>query len=303
MFTRKQFYDFGQALQSPAAADASKAAGEGLRTMFEATWPEYDLEKFGLVPFPPLVNTIPILNDNFIPAIGRGQITPIGPLQSIASGKVQLASGENLPCDIVIAATGGMFEYPSLHPDADPTNYDHREWHEAQYSEGLDLPKLFQGIFHPVFSHSLAFIGPVDLYSLSVPSNYDLAACAIAQVFSGRYQLPPAKDIAKWCDEFYRQELAFVRNHRVPKIRIDQYGLEHFLNEAAGNEVNEYMKSGPKHDQFIREDLELFNLIMEGKPNPFVYRLFDGRPGSRRRWPKARQAILWANGMADPPDF
>ncbi|KAL8634378.1 MAG: hypothetical protein Q9228_008028, partial [Teloschistes exilis] len=152
-------------------------------------------------------------------------------------------------------------------------------------------------MFHLDHPDTLAFIGPCKGPSVAAINNSDLAAQAITQVWAGRYRLPDRKEMDAWCDKVYAKNLRQLSVWRLGKTATNAGELEYWLNEAAGNGVNEAMDWGWTGSKFWWGDRKLYSLIKDGISTPFVYRLFDGRPGSRKKWDGATEAILKANGV------
>jgi len=112
----------------------------------------------------------------------------------------------------------------------------------------------------------------------------------------GSYPLPSQAEMEKWCDEIHDRSLRLIKTWRIPKTGADSVESEVWLNDAAGNGVNEAMGWGWEGWKFWWKQRELHGLIMDGISTPFSYRLLDGRPGSRKRWDGAREAIYRAKG-------
>lgn len=72
-----------------------------------------------------------------------------------------------------------------------------------------------------------------------------------------------------------------------------------WLNQVAGNGVNEALGWGWKGWEFWWKERELWSFVMDGVNTPFTYRLFKGRRGGRRKWDGAREAIWKANGREE----
>ena len=197
--------------------------------------------------------------------------------------------------DDVVFATGYHFDYSFLGPEADPTKCDSSEWDQTPHNNGLPYPRLYQTLFSTDFPLSLAFIGPCQGYTFASFCQADLASQAIAQVWLKRFDLPKSNEISKWCEGNYRYCLKQIERWRVPKTGTDNGAFESWLNRAAGNDVEENLGWGWKGWRFWWTDNEMYRLIMNGVNTPFVYRLFEGRKGSRKRWSGARDAILQAN--------
>lgn len=201
--------------------------------------------------------------------------------------------------DAVIFATSSAFDFSLMHPDADPTNYPAPDWDRIKSkNRNLDFPRLYQTLFSLRFPHSLAFIGPCEGATFAAYCNADLSSQAIAQVWKGKYALPPQAEMDRWCEAMYRQTLKRANAGRLGRIGTDSIALDRWLNAAAGNGMDEMLGWGWKGWRFWWKERKLYKLIMDGVQTPFVYRLFDGREGGRAKWDAAREAIFGANGLA-----
>ncbi|KAF2762583.1 FAD/NAD(P)-binding domain-containing protein [Pseudovirgaria hyperparasitica] len=268
--------------------------------------PEYQ-KSWNLLPAPPLYNSPPSINDHIISKFADGTIIPIrGSLRIKApsspgekSSTVELPDGTSIPdIDAIIFATGYQSDFSIFAPEADPTAFPTPEWDASPHSNGLLYPRLYQGIFSIKYPQSLAFIGPYRGQSFAAFNNGDLISQAVTQVFAGNYTLPPQAEMEAWCDANYQSNLEQIKKWRITKVGVSAKQLEAFLNDAAGNEVNEKLGWGLEAWRFWWSDRELYRLIVDGINSPYLYRLFDGRAGSRKKWEGAREAIFKVNGRA-----
>jgi dimethylaniline monooxygenase (N-oxide forming) len=249
-----------------------------------------------LLPAPPDANANAVFNENIINRLADGSVRSVPGIQSIDETSITTADG-SVDVDVIIFCTGYHFDYSFLGPRADPTNQPAPEWQSSPHSNGLPFPRLYQTLFHSDYPSSLAFIGPCQGYTFASFNHADLASQAIAQVWLGLYPLPCGASIHAWCEENYRASLKQVQKWRVPKTGTDNGRLEAWLNRAAGNGVQESLAWGLAGWTFWWKERKLYRLIMDGVNTPFVYRLFEGRPGSRKAWLGAREAIYRANGV------
>ena len=88
-----------------------------------------------------------------------------------------------------------------------------------------------------------------------------------------------------------------VQRYRIPKTGPEALKYERWLNEAAGNRVNQCLGWGWEGWKFWFRERKLCHLILWGIDTPFVYRLFEGEEGARKAWDGAREAIFRANGV------
>lgn len=275
-------------------------------------------DEWKLLPAPPLLNSPAMISDTIIEHLLSGRVTSmpgikrfilsdddpkvaLTPLDSSpppSSGSIEFNDGTILHnIDAVIFATGYYFDYSILSPSADPTDpeqFPHPEWTASQHVNGLDYPRLYQGLLSTVHPDSLAFIGPVRGHDIAAFSNADLTTQAIAQIWLGNYPLPNKQEIQSWCDKNYQANLHLLTKWRLGKVGLQPRKLEKWLNAAAGNGLNENLGWGWAGWKFWWKERELYGLIMDGINTPFVYRLFESPRGERGRksWEGARDAIL-----------
>ena len=249
-----------------------------------------------LLPAPPDINANAVFNDDIIDNLASGAVTSVSGVKGFTETGIETEFDGLVEVDTVIFATGYQFDYSPLGFAADPTSWTTPEWDEAVHNNGLLYPRLYQTIFSPSYPLSLAFIGPCQGYTFAAFCHADLASQAIAQVWLGNFPCPDARAIEEWCDSNYAYSLSQIKRWRVPKTGTENGALEVWLNKAAGNGVEEKLGWGWAGWDFWWKDREMFKLIMDGVNTPFVYRLFEGRNGARKRWEGAREAIYLANG-------
>ncbi|KAK4686591.1 dimethylaniline monooxygenase (N-oxide forming) / hypotaurine monooxygenase, partial [Tremellales sp. Uapishka_1] len=266
-----------------------------MKKMFPEIKPEWRL-----LPAPPFANAAGVINDHIMGFLADGSVTSLGGIKRFHADGIETAEEGRIPCDVVILCTGSYFDYSILSSEADPTSRPTPEWDNAPHNNGVKFPRLYQTIFPPQFADSLAFLGPCKGHSFSSPNNADLASQAIAQVWKSNYALPSKAEMEKWCDRNYKASLHLIQPWRTPKTGHTTPGaLETWLSDAAGNGMNEMLGWGWPGWKFWWKERDLYSLIMTGLYTPFAYRLFDGRPGGRKRWPEAREWIYKINGKAD----
>ena len=254
-----------------------------------------------LLPAPPFDSAPGVLNEDIIPKLITGEITSLHGIKQFTERGIITDSGETIEVDSVIYATGYHFDYSVLSHEADPTAYDMPEWDQAEHHNGLRFPRLYMTYFSTKFPMSLAFIGPCRGHSFSAFTSNELATQAIAQAWKGNYPLPSRHEMEKWCDANYQFCLGQISEWRVSDTGTHPDKLEEWLIQASGNGLNEMLGWGWKAWKFWWKERELYELIMSGVDTPYVYRLFDGRLGSRAKWEGARDAIFQANGRTPPP--
>ena len=146
---------------------------------------------WNLFPAPPLPNAAPVMNDFIISRFADGSITPVTGLKrflasddpTTESSDIELADGTILTSiDAVIFCTGYHADFSFCDPSADPTAFPTPEWDKFPHANGLEYPRLYQGLFSTLHPDSLAFIGPYRGHSFAAFSNSDLSSQAIAQI-------------------------------------------------------------------------------------------------------------------------
>ena len=258
--------------------------------------PEYKKE-WKLIPAPPFANVGGVVNDDLMNRLLDGQITNLSGITRLTPTGIVTSDQGAISVDVVIFATGSYFDYSILSDEANPTLFASTEWDESEHMNDLKFPRLYKTLLSTRFPDTLAFIGPCRGFSLAAFSNSDLASQAVAQIWKGLYPIPSPSKLESWCDRNYVRALKQVRAWRIPKTGSDPVEFERWLNEAAGNGVNEALGWGWQGWKFWWSERELYRLIVDGINTPFVYRLFRGREGSRTQWDGARAAIYKANGL------
>ena len=271
-----------------------------MRKTFPSIQPSWNL-----LPAQPITHSPPMLNDYIIDHLTSGALTSLPGIARInIDGAIEFTDGTSLPSiDAIVFCTGYHADYSILAPSANPTAFTTPEWDASPHSNGLAYARLYQGLFSTTYPHTLAFIGPYAGHSFAAFSNADLSSQAIAQVWKGNFLLPPQPEIEAWCDVNYASQLKKISTWRVVKVGTDPKKLEQWLNDAAGNRVNEMLGWGWEGWKFWWSDRKLYKLLVDGIDTPFLYRLFEGRRGSngeekgRKEWDGAKEAIYKVNGV------
>ena len=267
-----------------------------LESRMKKMFPRLD-PSWRLLPAPPDANANAVFNDHLIDNLASGAITSVSGVKRFTETGIETEFDGLIEIDSIIFATGYQFDYSPLGLGADPTSSTTLEWDESVHNNGLLYPRLYQTLFSPTYPLSLAFIGPCQGYTFAAFCHADLASQAIAQVWLGNFPLPDSRSIEKWCDSNYAYALSQIKRWRIPKTGTENGALEVWLNKAAGNGMEEKLGWGREGWTFWWKDREMYKLIMDGVNTPFVYRLFEGRAGARKRWDGAREAIYRANGI------
>lgn len=121
----------------------------GLETLLKV---QLGLKKHGMVPTTALEHTvscsIPIVTPGFFEALRAGTIKPIlGTFERYEDGGVTLSTGETIPCDLAVMATGWKLGVPFLSDDA-----------QAKLVEGDGLYRLYRLAVNPDLP-DMGFVG------------------------------------------------------------------------------------------------------------------------------------------------
>ncbi|KAF8850813.1 FAD/NAD(P)-binding domain-containing protein [Acephala macrosclerotiorum] len=258
-----------------------------------------------LSPAPSLANHQPVISDNLVRSLREEKITSVhGVKRFLGDKEVELSDGTKLEVDAVIWCTGYEPDF-SIFRDYDPyepilpvskTNKEKEDSPEPR------LAHLYHNLFAPKYASSLAFMNYAALTDGAI-TVIDVAAMATAQCWKANnpYPLPSLKSMSEWITQHHAWVRSITRNGTETAytgiVRPGPY--MHFLNEAAGTGVDDYLSYGRKGWGFWWKDRKLSGLMMNGVMTPFQYRFFEvpGRDG-RKRWEGAREAILHANELA-----
>jgi len=268
----------GQSLFDKFAASISNDSFKG---RFQPQWRFH--------PAPSIVSANPIVSESLIDNLEKQAIESVQSIEQLGPGNtVRLVDGTELEIDTIVLCTGYEGNTTIDIP--------------IEYSGDPSLPRIYQNVFHPEFPTSLAFMTlwetPTGICEVG-----DLMAMAIAQVFAGNYKLPPRERMEAEIDQWHAglralEPLGFNSRHlssRARAVLVNEAGWRHFLNEAAGTGVNEYMGWGRQGWAFYFRERKLSNLLMDGVDSPHVYRLFPTRSGGPARWADAKHSIEVAN--------
>jgi dimethylaniline monooxygenase (N-oxide forming) len=255
----------------------------------------------------PLSNVPPIMNDYIVPLLRAGKIHSVNGISSFGEDghSIVVMDGTTLyDIDSVVLCTGYHFNYEGLGPEANPTNHPTPEWDIHPHSNNMPYPWLYRGVFSPKYPDSLAFIGTYRGFSVSATSNADLTATALTQIWKGNYSLPPREEMERFCEKNYRQQLRLIEPCRTNQVANPSSSeFEMWLNEAAGNGVNERLDGGWRSWKWMLSNWKLSRLLMDGIDTPFVQRLFDSPRGDkgRKKYDGALDAIMKVQESAKKP--
>ncbi|KAJ9614092.1 hypothetical protein H2200_002228 [Cladophialophora chaetospira] len=256
---------------------------------FDAQW--------RLSPSPSLLHHNPTVTDTLVPGLRAGTITSTHAPRRIAGDRtVELEDGNIIAVDSIVYCTGYRPDYsivgthdPTLNPSASG-GYDE---HTA---------RLYQNIFSLEYPDSLAFVGiAIIIFPAFLLS--DLSSMAIAQLWSnkaGTPSLPSHKEMEHW----YAEHLAWVDRVRAlsPRRKFRKFTVRSsqwlpWVTQMAGCDIDDQLGYFTWNSwRLWWRDREFYNLLANGIWSPHAYRLFNSsRPGGRKKWDGAREAIIRVN--------
>jgi dimethylaniline monooxygenase (N-oxide forming) len=283
-------------------------------------------EEWNLLPAGSMSYQHPVVQEEFIPALRRGAITPVKGFQDFAGeNEVRLADGTVVEVDAVIFCTGYEFDFsimPELEMDGAcgmplRTAKDSRRAANTESGKEKEpaIPRLFQMMFPPHRADSIAFISWMspqeNRWSVS-----ELCAMAITQIWAAEdakrsgegtrpegYRapalLPSVEEMNAQVDEhhaWFRGE--WRRDQSMSSGFFRGHEIYRFLHGAAGTGLYENID----HPFSTRgwalwwNDRDLWTWLAKGPMNCHSWRLLDtnplGVPGcGRKAWPDARKTV------------
>ncbi|KAF4487472.1 Monooxygenase aurF [Colletotrichum fructicola Nara gc5] len=243
--------------------------------------------EWNLSPAPSLKTTSPVVSDEIIPALERGDVESVAGIGKVTGDKVELTDGRVLQVDDIVYCTGYKADFSILDPKDDPANTPNPEWVASKGARGKPLPRLYKNVLSEKHPESLAFMGCVA-FATGTFQLYDLAAMAIVQIWKGTSPLPSAEDIARSVDRQHAWTTALAKERNVMPAVVNGIELTAWADRAAGTGVDEYLGWGWKGLKFWFQEPRLCSLLMSGIYSPHIYRYFDGK---RKKWNGARAEI------------
>ncbi|ETI19410.1 hypothetical protein G647_09243 [Cladophialophora carrionii CBS 160.54] len=250
-----------------------------------------------LQPSPSLLHQNPTISDTLIAALRDGAISSTHAPRCVTGDRtVELQDGSTLTVDSIIFCTGYSLDYSILgryDPTLDPS---------VPGGHVNDTPRLYQNIFSLHYPDSLAFVGlAIIIFPAFLLS--DLASMAIAALWSNRPEtpsLPSQQDMEQW----YAEHLTWVSSIRARSplgkfvrlsVRSGQW-LPWVTDKGGCNIDNHLGYFTADSWNLWWHDRRFYNLLVHGIYSPHFYRLFESsRPGGRKKWDGAREAIVRVN--------
>ncbi|KAI1774974.1 FAD/NAD(P)-binding domain-containing protein [Hypoxylon cercidicola] len=272
-------------------------------------------EEWHLLPCRSLQYINPTVQDDFIPALRRGDVIPLFGFQDFISGtQILLTDGTKVEVDVVIFCTGYGMDFtimPELEMDGAcgfPLRSAQEVFRERADSadpsqnrnqrEELHIPRLFQMMFPPKWASSVAIL------SWMAPQEsrwniFELASMALAQIWAAETAksigiteppdnsyhspalLPTEQEMNGQVDAYhawFRRQWA--KEHSIRQGYVQGHLFYRFLHGAAGTGMYDnldHVFSGYGL-RLWRQDRELWTWLAKGPLASFSWRLFDTNP-------------------------
>ncbi|KAL3290681.1 flavin depend monooxygenase that catalyses the oxidation of rubrofusarin to 9-hydroxyrubrofusarin [Colletotrichum asianum] len=243
--------------------------------------------EWNLSPAPSLETTSPVVSDEIIPALERGDVESVAGIGQVTSDEVELTDGRVLQVDAIVCCTGYKADFSILDPKDNPANVPNPEWDAAKGARGKPRPRLYKNVLSEKHPESLAFMGCVA-FATGAFQVYDLAAMAIVQIWKGSSPLPSAEGIARSIDRHHARTIALAKERNVMPAVVNGLEWTASADRTAGTGVDEYLGWGWKGLKFWFQEPRFCSLLMGGIYSPHMYRYFDGK---RKKWDGARAEI------------
>ncbi|KAJ3958699.1 hypothetical protein N0V92_004689 [Colletotrichum tropicale] len=243
--------------------------------------------EWNLSPAPSLKTTSPVVSDEIIPALERGDVESVAGIGEVTGDEVELTDGRVLQVDAIVYCTGYKADFSILDPKDNPANMPNPEWVAAKGARGKPLPRLYKNVLSEKHPESLAFMGCVA-FATGAFQLYDLAAMAIVQIWKGTSPLPSAGDIARSIDRQHAWTVALAKERNVMPAVVNGLEWTIWADRTAGTGVDEYLGWGWKGWKFWLQEPRFCSMLMGGIYSPHIYRYFDGK---RKKWDGARAEI------------
>ncbi|KAI0907766.1 FAD/NAD(P)-binding domain-containing protein [Ustulina deusta] len=283
-----------------------------------------------LVPCPSMAHVHPAVQEDFIPALRQGDITPVHGFKDFTGdSEVLLDDGVVLDVDVVIFCTGYDLDFkimPELEMDgalglplrtAEELSRDDAGEEVRGEKQQPHLPRLYQMIFPPRYASSVAILSWMAPQE-NVWCVSELASMAVAQIWAAEtvtdsratskqrqvknYRspalLPSLEEMNVQVDAYHTWwRTQWQTEHSLRPGYVQGYPFYRFLHDSAGTGLYDNLD----HVLTTRGwslwwyDRELWTWLSKGPMNSYSWRLFDtnpkGVPGcGRTSWSGARQA-------------
>jgi len=231
----------------------------------------------------------PTVSDNLCSHLEDGSIISKHNVKKfVGQNTITFTDSTTAEIDALICCTGFTRDF-TLIPELRTAERD--AWSEKPKSDGQPLPRLYQNIFPPSRSDSIAFLNNFN-FSTGYMLIADLASMALAQVWKGNSQLPSVGEMNQQIDAHHAWLTKLVERETVHSDFVQEESWLRWCHDAAGTGINENLGYRLAGWGFWARERKLSGLLMGGVETPFAIRFFDGK---RKKWAGARQAIIDVN--------
>ena len=275
-----------------------------------------------LVPCASMAHVHPVVQEQYIPALYSGYVTPVRGFKAFAGDhEVLLDDNSLIEVDVVIFCTGYALDFsimPELEMDG-TCGLPLVTASEAKANAGArrepHIPRLYHMLLPPRWASSVAILSWMSALETAW-CICELASMAVAQVWAaeaaknlglsqppGGYRksalLPSEAEMNVEVDRYH----AWWRRqwHKEPSMHpgmVRSHTFNRFLHDAAGTGMYDYLG----HPlilggwQLLWKDRRMHKWLCKGPANSYAWRMLEtnpkGIPGcGRRTWPNARQAV------------
>ncbi|KAL7924775.1 hypothetical protein ACQKWADRAFT_319316 [Trichoderma austrokoningii] len=247
---------------------------------------------WGLDPNHPVKTANLVISDTLIANFRSKAVKPIAGVRRFIGGrKIELTSAEVVEADTVICCTGYNNDFSLLEEQFDPAFNPSPRWVKAPGSKNRPCPRLYQNVFSLKAPDSLAFMGCVFFLNGTF-CIADIASMCIAQVWSGRASLPPARKMQRWMDRHENMVCSLAQSGPVLPASVPQPAWLAWADQTAGLGAAEHLGWGWKGWLFWWRERRLWRMVMDGPMTAAFWRLF---PGRRKSWDGAKAEIVRIN--------
>ncbi|POR38259.1 Dimethylaniline monooxygenase [N-oxide-forming] 5 [Tolypocladium paradoxum] len=283
-----------------------------------------------LLPCASMAHVHPVVQEDFIPALYSGLVTPLPGFTAFADAHAVLFNdGSSVEVDAVIFCTGYALDF-SIMPELEMDGtcglplVTAGEAHARGHAGGVvHLPRLQHMVFPPRWASSVAFLSwmsPIETYWCVC----ELASMAVAQVWAAEaarglalsqppdgYRrpalLPSEVEMNAEVDKYH----VWWRTERKkePSMHpglVRSHTFYRFLHDMAGTGMYDNIDHPLTFRGLLLQwkDSQLHKWLAKGPANSYAWRLFETNPRripgcGRQAWPGARRTVEDARDMKD----
>jgi len=215
---------------------------------------------------------------DFFPLINAGSIKAIkGEIKTIKENSVVLASGEELPCDVIVAATG----YKPIRSFLPAEVADQKE------KDGF---WLYRQMVHP--SHpGLIFLNSETTTFTNI-TTASIQARWLAEMLAGTFELPSARDMQAQIEEMQEWKRSTMPNAGAARAYMIQTHQVHYYDQL----LKDMGASVRRKQGFAAAIKEVFDPYRPRDFGSIITGEFKDRPSEQAK-PGDAQAPFWMEGL------